>query len=129
MEQEQEQKQPKNKKGLIIGIVAVIVVVAIVVAAVLLMNKANIAGTYDLISMEQNGESVGDIDKLKELGFTATLELKEDKTGVLNVFGQSQDITYDDKNITSDGQAVPYKFADNKITLEQDGQKMVFQKK
>lgn len=129
MEQEQGQKQGQNKKGLVIGVVVAIAVVAAVVAVVLFMNKPNVVGTYELVSMEQNGETVGNMDSLKSLGLTATMELKEDKTGTLNIFGETQQLTYDDKNITSDGQAVPYKFENNKLTMEQDGQKMVFEKK
>ena len=117
-----------NQKTIIIGVVAVVAVVAIVVAIVLLTSKANPVGTWTLVEVSEGGQSY-DTSSLSLLGMTGTLELKDDKTGTMSIFGSSTNLTWDDKNLTVDGQATAYSISGNKLTLENNGSKMVFEKK
>ena len=64
----------------------------------------------------------------KTLGMSITMELKADKTGVIDLMGETENLTYDDAYITVDGDKTPYTFENNRITLQEDDTKMVFQK-
>ena len=122
-----------SKKGLIIGIIVAVVVIAAVVAAVLLFPKnggKSIAGKYSLVEMTE-GEETYSQEQLKALevfGLTVSLELNEDKTGKLVLFGEEMNLTYDDKNMYYEGQPAPYKVDGKKVSLEQEGAKMTFEK-
>lgn len=130
----EETKTAKNNK-IIKTCVIIAAVVLVIVAIYLIFNKnglgsKNIVGYYELYEMSSDDEdySYEDLQNLKSLGLEVTLELRDDKTGTLNLFGETMDLTYDNKNMTVDGEYAPYKVDDNKITMEQDGQKLVFQK-
>lgn len=92
-------------------------------------------GTWDLTEMEQDGEitSSDDIEMLKGLGLTVELELKDDGTGALVLFGEAMDGTWEAKSATDatfkyEGQDVAMKIADGKLTMEQDTSKLTFAK-
>ncbi len=58
------------------------------------------------------------------------MELKEDGTGTVELYGQSSSVKYDKDNITIDNDTAPYTIDSNYvITIEKDGIKMVFEKK
>lgn len=117
-------------KGLFIGIIiaAVVAVIAAVICFICL-GKPNLVGTYKLTGIERDGEDQSNsINILEGLGMTATMELKEDKTGELDLFGEKSEITYDDKNITIDNQPTEYKYKDGEISIEQGGSKLIFTK-
>ena len=69
-----------------------------------------------------------DLEALKKLGFEVKLDMREDKTGTLSLFGEDTELTYDSKNITIKEESAPYTFEDNKISMEQNGSKLVFEK-
>lgn len=124
----------KNNKGLIIGIVIAAVVVIIAVGYFAfskgILGIKNIVGYYELYEMSSGDESYSheDLESLKSLGLNVTLELREDKTGTLSLFGEEMELTYDSKNMTVDGESTPYKVEDGKLSMEQDGEKLVFEK-
>lgn len=124
----------KNNKGLIIGIV-IVAVVALIIAGYYAFSKVtlpgkNIAGYYELYEMSSDDENYSheDLEALKALGLSVTLELREDKTGTLELFGEEMELTYDGGNMIVDGESAPYTVEDDKISMEQDGEKLVFQK-
>ena len=129
---ENEQKSTNNKNLIIgIGVVAVIAVVAILFLFVFKGN-GNIAGSYKLVEMTEGSQtySGSQLEAMESLmGKSVGLELKADKTGTLEVFGKKIEITYDDKNVIANGSPCPYTVNGNRITLEQSGTKMVFEKK
>ena len=93
--------------------------------------KAAWVGTWDLTEMEEGGQVTGseDIEMLKGLGLTVNLELKEDGTGALVLFGESMDGKWEAKSATDatftyEGQ----KITDGKLTMEQNGSKLTFVK-
>ena len=90
----------------------------------------SLAGKYELVEMSSGSESYGkdELEALKTLGYTIVLELNEDGTGALDMYGEKEDLTYDDSSITVDGVKTPYTRSGNKITFEQDDTKMVFEK-
>lgn len=124
----------KNNKWIIISIVIASVVV-LLLAGYFLFNKGvlerkNIVGYYELYEMTSGDQSYSneEIKNLQNLGLHVSLELKEDKTGKLEYFGQTMDLTYDNKNMTVEGKSSPYKVEKDKVSMEQDGDKLVFQK-
>ena len=90
-----------------------------------------VAGKYELIEMSSKSETFGkdQIEELKNLGFTYTLELREDGTGVMTIAGENTEFKYDDKNIIVEGVSTPYTFENNKLTVSENDEKMVFEKK
>ena len=128
------EKNTKNNKGLIIGIVIAVAVVLIIAGCFTfskgILGSKKIVGYYELCEMTSGEENYSheDLESLKSLGLNVTLELNEDKTGTLNLFGEEMNLTYDNKNMTVDGEAAPYKVEDGKISMEQDGEKLVFEK-
>ena len=94
------------------------------------------AGKYDLVSMEQNGVKLT-MDDLKDMAkamgqdvgeLNFYLELKDDGTGQVVLPDGSTDLTWDDKNITANGEAVPYTLKDGAITIEDAGIIAIFEK-
>ena len=70
---------------------------------------------------------------LKDLGLTVTLELNEDGTGALVLFGEAMNGEWEAASATEgsfkvEGETVDMKIADGKLTMEQSGEKLVFQK-
>lgn len=122
-----------NNKGVMIGIVIAAVIVLLVIGyfvfgkSILLKNLVGYYELYEMSSGDQN-YSHEDLESLKTLGLNVSLELREDKTGTLSLFGDTMELTYDGKNMTVDGESSPYSVKDGKISLEQDGEKLVFEK-
>ena len=94
-------------------------------------------GTYELDSMTEDGETMSMKD-LKDM-YAAygmdmpefSLTLTKDGKGKLVAAGEASDITWDSKakTMTNNGETISYTFKDNKITLSDEGQAMVFVKK
>ena len=96
------------------------------------LKKEDVVGTYELISMTTEDNSVNEqtIQGLSQMGFVATLELKDDGTAEMNVYGKKMTLTYDLNKMVfkADGDMVPFTFEDGRITFTQDGNSMTFQK-
>ena len=81
---------------------------------------------YKLTSAEASGMSF-DSSTLAAVGMDkGYILLKEDGKAKLSAAGQEQELTYDDKNFTADGDSIPYTLKDGVITMEKDGTKLVF---
>ena len=128
--------ETNSKKGIVIcSVIAAVLVIAIVVALVVLVNNGviggkKIAGKYELIGMRDGEQEYTqeDISMLKTFGVTVSLQLKEDNTGTIDIYGQTMELTYDKENMTYNGVAVPYTVDKDTITLEDEESRMVFQK-
>lgn len=94
------------------------------------IDVSTMAGKYKLVEMTAEGESYGEeeLTALEAFGMTITLELREDGTGVMDIYGEQSELTYDSQNITVDGEKTPFTKSGDKITFEQDDTKMVFEK-
>lgn len=97
--------------------------------------KAAWVGTWDLYEMEENGSvtSSDDIEMLKALGLDVYLDLGQDGKASLVLFGEAMDGTWEAKSTTEatftmEGQTVSMAIADSKLTMEQNGSKLVFKK-
>lgn len=96
-------------------------------------GKAAVVGTYTLYEMTTDGETI-DNDLVKSLGMEEmfSLEMKADGTGILSMEGEDDSsITWDDKKIkdSSTGDEFDYTYQDGKLTMSDDDNVLVFQKK
>lgn len=88
-------------------------------------DKDSIVGYYKITELVVEGEAMGS-DMLAAIGMDGCYILfNEDGTGRIR-FDNESEFTYDDKNLTVDGDAQPYTFEDGKVTIELEGTKMVF---
>ena len=97
--------------------------------------KAAWVGTWDLYEMEENGQVTGsdDLEMLKALGLDVHLDLNQDGTGALVLFGESMECSWEAKSATEasftlDGQSIEAKIADGKLVMEENGSKLTFSK-
>lgn len=75
-------------------------------------------GYYKLTSAEASGMSF-DSSTLAAVGMDkGYILLKEDGKAKLSAAGQEQELTYDDKNFTANGESIPYTLKDGVITME-----------
>lgn len=135
----------KEKKGLIIGIVigAIVLIAAIVVGVLFATGKIgkkslrDRIGEYELIEMSDGEETYSEdsLNTLKDFGFDVKLELKKDRKGTIKMSGEDEkDIKYDEEylyipNEDDEEEKQEYKYEDGKLTLEDAGVTMVFEKK
>lgn len=95
-------------------------------------KDSNMAGKYTMVEMKEGSTSYN-AELLKQLEIEYTLEVKDDKTAVMDVLGVKQNLTYDDKYFTAkdDGEdsKISYTYKNGKITLKQDDMQMIFEKK
>ena len=81
-------------------------------------------GYYKLTSAEASGMSF-DSSTLAAVGMDkGYILLKEDGKAKLSAAGQEQELTYDDKNFTADGESISYTLKDGVITMENNGAKI-----
>lgn len=95
-------------------------------------SEASNAGKYTITSLSVNGTEVNLQDLAKAAGASLDefyIELKEDGTGSLNAYGEAQNLTWDKKNITKDGEAVPYTVNGNELSIVQEGMTIKAEKK
>ncbi len=134
----------KNSKLIKRGIiVTILVIIAIIVYMIVLSkngiiiqnndennNTMNIAGKYKIIEMISNGENMNNqIEQMNNLGMYFTLELKDDGTGIINILGEEESLTYNDKTMIFDGDEQSYVIdEEGNIVLENDETKLVFSK-
>lgn len=91
-------------------------------------EKPSPVGKYTMTGMEENGEATSqeDLDLLTSLGLTVTLEIKEDGTGILDLFGEQVEFEWDADNLTVDGSKQPYTFDGKTLIMETNETKMTF---
>ena len=100
-------------------------------ASVVKRKNLNLVGTYYLtgIKSEHKEYTKKDLEYLKEYKMEVSLELKKDKTAILNIFEVKKDFTYDNYNFFVEGEKLPFLYENNKLMLEQDDQILIFKKK
>lgn len=97
--------------------------------------KEAFAGTWDLVEMTQDGEQTGaeDLEMLKSLGLEVFVNLEEDGTAALVLFGTPLEGTWEAASTTEgtlvlDGQEVAMTITDSKLTFEDQGSSLTFEK-
>ncbi len=89
-------------------------------------------GSYvlDKVSAEGESDAAEQFEMMKESGLSATLDLNEDGTGLLNMFGTAINVTWnkDAKTIGIYGQDLEYTFENKAFTFTWDNTKLEFTK-
>ena len=98
-------------------------------------NKAAFTGTWNLVEMNQDGQVTGsdDLETLKALGLEVYVNLNEDGTAALVLFGEAMEGTWEATSatagsITLEGQQVSMTIEDSKLKFEQEGASLTFEK-
>lgn len=104
-----------------------LLIVSLLVCLVACGGGKGPSGKYNLVSMESDGMTI-DGDTLKSLGMEVTIEFNSDGTGTIDFMGESEDFTWKDGKMISDGEELPFDLSGDTLTIEQDGAKMVFKK-
>ncbi len=97
------------------------------------MKKAQIVGTYDLVSASGSGINFTEkeINAMKALGMSATLVVREDGTASMDVYGEKLELTYDLNKMvfTAEGSDAKFTFDGSRISFSEDGTTLVFEKR
>ena len=97
------------------------------------MKKSQIVGTYDLVSATGNGVSITEsqMDTMKALGMTATIEVRDDGTATMDLFGEKMELTYNLNKMvfSSNGSDAKFTFDGTEIAFSEDGTSLVFTKR
>ena len=96
---------------------------------------SNFVGSWKLSAVESSTEpaSEEDVAFLEEMGMSCSITLNEDKTASLDLFGDVLNGTWEAKDatnatITAEGESLEMMLADGKLSLDLEGDKMVFVK-
>ena len=85
-------------------------------------------GFYKLSSMKQGDQEYTE-EQLSAIGTdTNYMVIEEGGKGFMNMMGVESELTWDDKNITSEGSPAGYTFSDGTLTVSQEDTTMVFKK-
>lgn len=115
----------------------IVCLMLVLVMVLSLTACGGITGRYTITSMEADGlvyegELLEGI--LEMIGMSTDdmyIELNDDGTGTMSVMGEVAEMRYDDNMIwpvESPDEKVPYEVSGDKLTLEIEGYKMVFEK-
>lgn len=117
-------------KKVVCGIVTILFVLLLVSCST--VNKSKLVGNYELSRAEGVGINLTQtqIDSMKALGLTATLEVKDDGTATMELFGEKMDFTYDLKKMifSYNGKDEKFTFDGEKIAFNNEGRKLEFTK-
>ena len=98
-------------------------------------NKAAFTGTWDLVEMNQDGQvtSSDDLETLKSLGLEVFVNLNEDGTAALVLFGEVMNGNWEATSMTAgtitlDNQKVDMSIEDSKLKFAQENASLTFQK-
>lgn len=98
-------------------------------------HKADFIGSWEIVKMVSDGEDTSseDIDAMKAFGLNVYLDLNEDGSFTLDVFGSPMTGTWEATgankgSITMQGSTAPMTISDGLLTFEQSGSSMTFKK-
>ena len=94
-------------------------------------KKEDISGQYEITAMITEGEETPseDLELLKSRGLNCTIPLKSDGTGVLNLFGEETEMTWNEKTITAAGKERPYTWKNRQLILTDGNSSLTFRRK
>ena len=98
-------------------------------------DKAAFVGSWDLYEMEDQSTktSAEEVETFKQLGLTITLDLNDDGTAALNMFGDAVNGTWEAKargaaEVVINGDTAPMTLADDILSLELETSKVHLKK-
>lgn len=96
-------------------------------------SGSSIAGKYELVSMEADGEKAtkADLEAMFGMEIDFYVQLNSDGTGVFNMMGETEEMEYANGEIWAVSEPeskVPFTVKGNTLTLTMDGSTMTFKK-
>ncbi len=88
----------------------------------------DITGTYEITAMVTDGEETPseDLELMKSKGLDCTVTLEADGTGVLDLFGEETDLTWNEEAVSTDEKAWSYSCADGQLILTDGDSSLTF---
>ena len=113
---------------------------SMILAAVLLFTLGGVGalaadaeemvGTYTLTAFDDGSgtDSEAMMEAMQALGLSATLEIREDGSAVLDLFGTEMELEFDfdAETATAEGDAVPFTYEDGVLEISAEGASMTF---
>lgn len=92
--------------------------------------KAGIAGQYEITAMITDGDATPaeDLELMKSKGLNCTITLNEDGTGVLDLFGDLKDLTWNDSTISTAENSYAYTCEDGQLTITSGNSSLTFKR-
>lgn len=86
------------------------------------------AGQYEITEMITDGKATPpeDMALLKGKGLTCTIALYSDGTGVLDLFGEESDMTWNEETISTKEKTMPYTISDEQLILTDGDSSLTF---
>ncbi|MGI6664035.1 MAG: lipocalin family protein [Christensenellaceae bacterium] len=120
------------------GKVILIVCIAVMFLAFVGCSKAtgeDFTGTWELVAMEEDGETISgaDLDLMQELGLSASIVLEDGGKATLALFDEAMEGSWKEKNassctLTFEEETITATLKNGKLTLEDEGAKLIFEK-
>ena len=90
----------------------------------------DLVGKYELVEMISKEKSYTreDLQALKSVNLTVTIELKEDKSAILDLFGSKQNFKYDEKYFYSNDDIISFTLDNNILKLYNSEESLTFEK-
>ena len=127
----------EKKKSKIVLVFLAISTIALIIAmliGIIILNKIDnssikiMVGHYKMTTLIYEDGKEENVEQLEELGLTVTLELSEDGTGTIDIFGETNKLTYNENNIIVEGETSLYTFENDTITMQQKGVTLILTK-
>ena len=86
------------------------------------------AGEYEISAMVTDGKETSseDLALMKNKGLNCILVLNSDGTGVLDLFGEKSDLTWDENTVSASGKTYQYTCRDGLLTLTNGTSSLTF---
>ena len=90
----------------------------------------DLVGKYELVEMISKEKSYTreDLQALKSINLTVTIELKEDKSAILDLFGSKQNFKYDEEYFYSNDDIISFTLDNNILKLYNSEESLTFEK-
>ena len=127
-------KNKNSKKLLVLGFIIAIILIIATVIGIRMLNKSDnystkeMVGDYKMTTLIYEDGEEDNVEQLESLGLIVTLELREDGTGTIDIFGEINELTYNENNITLKGEKSSYVFQNNTISIQQEGGTLILTK-
>ena len=114
----------KKKKRIPVIFAAVFVIMA---AMLLICSCRKADSSRDGAAISEGKETTAeDLSLLKSKGLNCTIVLRADGTGVLDLFGEETNLTWDEKNISTGTKTMPYTRKDDQLTVTDGNSSLTF---
>jgi len=87
-----------------------------------------ISGQYEITEMVTGGKTTeaDDLALMKEKGLTCMITLEADGSGVLNLFGEERELTWDEHSISASGKKMPFTCSGDQLVLTNGDSSLTF---